>query len=68
MDAGNIIGHHVDFEIIKRFQQFDLRYCTKKFQKLEKRFTTQDIGTIAKPKTTVRKVEIKTFIVLHGNE
>ena len=44
MDAGNIIGHHVDFEIIKRFRQLDLRYCAKKFQKLEKRFTTpQDI-------------------------
>ena len=67
MDAGNIIGHHVDFEIIKRFQQFDPRYCTKKFQKLEKRFTTQDIRTIAKPKT-VRKVETKTFTALHGNE
>ena len=66
MDAGNIIGLHVDFEIIKRFQQFDPRYCTKKFQKLEKRFTTQDIRTIAKPKA--RKVETKTFIVLHGNE
>ena len=67
MDVGNIIGHHVDFEIIKRFQQFDPRYCTKKFQKLEKRFTTQDIRIIAKPKT-VRKVETKMFIVLHGNE
>ena len=59
MDAGNIIGHHVDFEIIKRFQRLNPRYCTKKFQKLEKRFTTQDIRIIAKPKTTVRKVETK---------
>ena len=68
MDAGNIIGHHVDFEIIKRFQQLNPRYCAKKFQKLEKCFTTQDIRTIAKPKT-IRKVETKTFIVLHvGNE
>jgi SET domain-containing protein len=67
MDAGNIIGRHVDFEIIRRFQQCDPRYCTKKFEKLEKRFTTPDIRTIAKPKT-VRKVETKTFIALHGNE
>ena len=67
MDAGNIIGRHVDFEIIKRFQELDPRYCKKKFEKLEKRFTTPDIRTIVKPKT-VRKVETKTFIVLHGNE
>ena len=65
MDTGNIIGHHVDFEIIKRFQQFDPRYCVKKFEKLEKRFisTTQDIQTIVKPKA--RKVETKTFISLY---
>ena len=64
MDTGNIIGHHVDFEIIKRFQQFDPRYSTTKFDTLEKRFTsTQDIQTIAKPKA--RKVETKTFIALH---
>ena len=65
MDAGNIVGRHVDFEIIKRFQQFDPRYCVKKFEKLEKRFisTTQDIQTIAKPKA--RKVETKTFISLY---
>ena len=64
MYGGNIIGHHVDFEIIKRFQQFDPRYCTKKFEKLEKRFTstTQDIQTIAEPKA--RKVETKTLISL----
>ena len=75
MDAGNIIGHHVDFEMIKRFQQFDPRYCTKKFQKLEKRFTTpQDnitiIVTTKPPKTTtVTKVETKTSIVfLHDDD
>ena len=59
MDAGNIVGRHVDFRIIKRFQPLDPRYCTKKFQKLENRLTTQDIRIIAKSKTTVRKVETK---------
>jgi hypothetical protein len=65
--AGNIIGRHVDFQIIKRFQELDPRYSIKKFEKLEKRF---NIPTVAKPpKTTVRKVETKTFIALHdGNE
>ena len=64
MNAGNIVGHHVDFEVIKQFQKLDSRYCTKKFKKLEERFITRDIiGTIKKPKT-VRKVETKTFITL----
>ena len=61
MNACNIVGHHVDFEVIKQFQKLDSRYCTEKFQKLEKRLITRDIPTIRKPKT-VRKVETKTFI------
>ena len=76
MDAGNIVGHHVDFEIIKTFQQLDPRYCAKKFQKLEQRFTTppQDnipiIVTRKPPKTTtVTKVETKTSIFfLHDDD
>ena len=70
MDAGNIIGRHVDFQIIKTFQELDPRYCIKKFEKLEQRFTTPaDIRTVVKPKTTVTKLETKTFIApLHGNE
>ena len=40
MDAGNIVGHRLDFEVIKTFQQLDPRYSAKKIQKLEKRFTT----------------------------
>ena len=62
MNAGNIVGHHVDFEVIKQFQKLDSRYCTKKFKKLEERFITRDIiGTVKKPKT-VRRVETKTFM------
>ena len=76
MDAGNIVGHHVDFEIIKTYQQLDPRYCAKKFQKLEQRFTTPPqnnipiIVTTKPPKTTtVTKVETKTSIVfLHDDD
>ena len=40
MSAGNIVGHHVDIEVIKQFQKLDPRYSTEKFQKLENRFIT----------------------------
>ena len=73
MSAGNIVGHHVDIEVIKQFQKLDPRYSTEKFQKLENRFITprhynttnndDDIGrTIEKPPKTIRKVETKTFL------
>ena len=68
MSAGNIVGHHVDIEVIKQFQKLDPRYSTEKFQKLENRFITPDnnnnnIGrTIKKPPKTIRKVEAKSFI------
>ena len=70
MDADNIVGHHVDFEIIKRFQQLDPQYCAKKFQKLEQRFTTPIIILTTKPPktTTVKKVETKTSIVFHHHD
>ena len=62
MNAGNIVGHHVDFEVIKQFQKLDSRYCTEKYKKLEERFITRDIiGIVKKPKT-VRRVETKTFM------
>ena len=62
MNAGNIVGHHVDFQVIKQFQKLDSRYCTEKYKKLEERFITRDIiGTVKKPKT-VRRVETKTFM------
>ena len=64
MDAAdNIVGHHhVDYEVIKKFQQLDSQYSAKKFQKLEERFTTPIIILPTKPpKTmTVKKVETKT--------
>ena len=69
MDVNNIFGHHVDFEIIKTFQQLDPGYCAEKFEKLEQRFTIPPqnnipiIVTTKPPKTTtVTKVETKMSI------
>ena len=42
MNAGNIVEHCLDFEVIKTFQELDPRYSAKKFEKLEKRLTTRD--------------------------
>ena len=72
MSAGNIVGHHVDIEVIKQFQKLDPRYSAEKFQKLENRFITprqhdnanandDHIGR-TKPPKTIRKVETKTFL------
>ena len=73
MNAGNIVEHCLDFEVIKTFQELDPRYSAKKFEKLEKRLTTRgdDIPildtTTTKPSKTiqVKKVETKKSIVFH---
>ena len=67
MDAAdNIVGHHhhVDYEVIKKFQQLDSQYSAKKFQKLEERFTSPIIILPTKPPktTTVKKVVTKTIV------
>ena len=62
MNAGNIVGHRVDFRVIKQFQKLDSRYCAEKYKKLEQRFITRHVvGTVKKPKT-VRRIETKTFM------
>ena len=74
MDAGNIVGHCLDFEVIKTFQELDPRYSAKKFEKLEKRLTTRDdipiFVTTTKPSKTikVKKVETKKSIVFHQQD
>ena len=68
MDADNIVGHHVDYEVIKKL---DSQYSAKKFQKLEERFTNPIIILLpTKPPktTTVKKVETKTSIVFHHHD
>ena len=67
MNAGNIVGHHVDFRLIKQFQKLDSRYCAEKYKKLEQRFITRDVvvvGTVKKPPSNaaVRRVQTKTFM------
>ena len=77
MNAGNIVEHCLDFEVIKTFQELDPRYSAKKFEKLEKRLTTRgddDIPildtTTTKPSKTiqVKKVETKKSIVFHQQD
>ena len=75
MNAGNIVEHCRDFEVIKTFQELDPRYSAKKFEKLEKRLTTRDDipildTTTTKPSKTiqVKKVETKKSIVFHQQQ
>ena len=65
MNGGNIVGHHVDFRIIKQFQKLDSRYCAEKYKKLEQRLITRDVVVVGTEPpsnalaTAVRRVRTK---------